>query len=85
MLIILLSLRAAIGHCMPVPNPKRKAALWLLRRGVLTPGEIAQELSVTRQGVRYWAEQSGFDWQARRENFVRKVVQQAMKARGPRG
>jgi DNA-directed RNA polymerase sigma subunit (sigma70/sigma32) len=81
MLIILSHLNVGFRVSPPL-DPRRKPALWLMRRGVLTLGEIGQELHVSRQRVRYWAEQSGFDWHARRQKFVRKVVQQAMKARG---
>jgi DNA-directed RNA polymerase sigma subunit (sigma70/sigma32) len=81
MLIILSHL--SIGFRVSPPlDPRRKPALWLMRRGVLTLGEIGRELHVSRQRVRYWAEQSGFNYRARRENFVRRVLQQAMKARG---
>lgn len=63
----------------PHDPQKRKAAVWLLRRGVLTVGEIAQALDVTRQVARYWANTSGFDYRARRKQFVRRICDQAMK------
>jgi hypothetical protein len=41
----------------------RSAALSLLARGMLTPGQAAELAGVSRQLVYYWLKQHGIDWQ----------------------
>ncbi len=60
-------------------SDKRKLALWLLQRGLLAPGEIANALHVSRQLVRYWAESSSLDYRAARNKFVRRVLERAKR------
>lgn len=40
----------------------RSAALSLLARGVITPGQAADLAGVSRQLVAYWLKQAGIDW-----------------------
>jgi predicted HTH domain antitoxin len=41
----------------------RSAALALLARGMLTPGQAAELAGVSRQLVAYWLKAAGIDWQ----------------------
>lgn len=41
----------------------RSAALALLARGMLTPGQAADLAGVSRQLVAYWLKAAGIDWQ----------------------
>lgn len=48
---------------MPDKDPDaRRAALALLRRGLITVPEAAQMAGVSRQLVRHWCQRSGIDW-----------------------
>lgn len=60
-------------------DARRLVALWLLRQGVLSVGEIGQELKVSRQTVRYWAESAGFDWRKQRQDFKRRWLARALR------
>lgn len=40
----------------------RSAALALLARGMITPGQAAELAGVSRQLVAYWLRQAGIDW-----------------------
>jgi predicted HTH domain antitoxin len=40
----------------------RSAALALLARGMITPGQAAELAGVSRQLVAYWLRQAGVDW-----------------------
>jgi len=43
-------------------NEARSAALALLARGMITPGQAAELAGVSRQLVRYWLQHAGIDW-----------------------
>jgi hypothetical protein len=40
----------------------RNAAVSLLSRGMITPGQAAELAGVSRQLVRYWLKHAGVDW-----------------------
>jgi len=42
----------------------RSAALALIARGLLTPGQAAELAGVSRQLVHFWLKQHGISWQA---------------------
>jgi len=42
----------------------RSAALTLLARGQITPGQAAELAGVSRQLVAYWLRQAGIDWRS---------------------
>lgn len=56
---------------------RRKEALYILRRGWLSLGETAATVNASRQIVRYWATQAGFDYHARRKAFIRRCKERA--------
>ena len=60
---------------------KKAAALYLLRQGVLTAGEIAHELKLNRQTVRYWGRQAvDFDYREVRKAYVRRKIEEALQS-----
>ena len=66
------------GQAMIVANePRRKEALYLLRRGWLDISEIAAIVNASRQTVHYWAGVAGFDYRKRRKAFLRKCAERA--------
>ncbi len=58
----------------------RKEALYILRHGWLTLAEAAAVVNESRQTVRYWAQNAGFDYRRRRLAFLRKCRQRARDA-----
>lgn len=47
---------------MEKDDEARSAALALLARGMITPGQAAELAGVSRQLVRYWLQHAGIDW-----------------------
>lgn len=47
---------------MEKDDEARSAALGLLARGLITPGQAAEMAGVSRQLVRYWLKHAGIDW-----------------------
>lgn len=47
---------------MEKDDEARSAALGLLARGMITPGQAAELAGVSRQLVRYWLQHAGIDW-----------------------
>ena len=64
---------------MPPDQRTHKRAIWLLRRGSLAMADIARELDVSRQTLRYWAQTAGFDYRARRAAYIRRRMREAKR------
>lgn len=60
-----------------VNEQSRRQALYLLRRGWLELAEIAAIVDESRQTVRYWAVNAGFDYRKRRSAFLRNCAERA--------
>lgn len=60
-----------------INQDRRREALYILRQGWMEIAEIAALINESRQTVRYWAQQSGFDYRKRREVFKRKCAERA--------
>lgn len=60
-------------------NPHRAAAILLLRRGMATLAECAHLASVSRQAVRWWAQQEGLDVDEARKQYLARLWAKTMQ------
>ena len=65
---------------MTVPHWTRKAALDLLRRGLLAHSEAAELVGVTRQAVAQWCAAAGIDPTAARSLHLAQLFARAVAA-----
>jgi hypothetical protein len=61
----------------PANEPLRRVALNLLRRGLVTPTELAPLVKLTPQAVHKWAIQAKIDLAKARKHYVRQCWQSA--------
>ncbi len=61
---------------MPTDDITKRAALNLLRRGLVTQSEAARLAGISRQLMRYWA--SDIDCEATRASLITKLWQKAI-------
>jgi hypothetical protein len=59
-------------------NPYRERALFLMRRGLATPSEIARALSIPPSTVEGWRHRSKIWTEELRTNRVRKLMMRGM-------
>lgn len=55
---------------MEKDDEARSAAVGLIARGLITPGQAAELAGVSRQLVHYWLKQHGIQWQATHQHRV---------------
>lgn len=59
-------------------NTKRDAALWLLKRGLVTPSEAARLAGASRQLVKHWLNGEALDWRKARADRLKALWSRRM-------